>query len=108
MNIILGNFFVAIGTLLGGVINIFIFLMIARAVISWVSPDPRNMLVQFIYGATEPILSRVRGKIPPIGMLDLSVIVVILGLYFLDNFLVETILQFGHKWRMAGQPIILP
>ena len=108
MNIILGNLFVAIGTLLNGIINFFIFLMFARAVISWVSADPRNGIVQFIYGTTEPILSRVRGKIPPIGMLDLSVIVVIFALYFLDNFLVETILQFGQKWRMAGQPIVIP
>ena len=78
--IILGYFLNAVGTVLGTVITILMWLFIAHAVLSWVSPDPRNPIVNFIYSATNPMLSRVRSKIKPIGMFDLSVIIVLLVL----------------------------
>lgn len=53
-----------------------------RALISWVSPDPRNMLVQFIYIITEPVLEPLRRLIPPIGFIDFSAMVAVLGFYF--------------------------
>ena len=100
--ILLGHFLNAVGGLLGAVINIFVFLFIARAILSWVSPDPYNPIVQFINNTTEPILSRVRAKIPPMGMLDLSVIVVILLLYFLNTFLVGAITDYAKQCLIAG------
>ena len=99
--ILLGNFLLAIGNLLGAVISIFIFLFIARAVLSWVNPDPTNVIVQFINNSTDPILVRVRGRIPAIGVFDLSVLVVILVLYFLDTFLVNSIISYGRKMLAA-------
>jgi YggT family protein len=93
----------ALGYLLGslaGCISILItfcyWLLIARIVISWVSADPRNPIVQFIYYSTEPVLSRVRGKIPPIGMMDLSPILVFVLLYFIDSFLVGLMRDYGQ------------
>lgn len=53
-----------------------------RALISWVSPDPRNMLVQFIYVITEPVLEPLRKLIPPVGFIDFSALIAILGFYF--------------------------
>jgi YggT family protein len=99
--IILGYFLNAVGTVLGTVITILMWLFIAHAVLSWVSPDPRNPIVNFIYSATNPMLSRVRSKIKPIGMFDLSVIIVLLVLVFLDAFLVNVIKDYAAQLLMA-------
>jgi YggT family protein len=61
----------------------FMLVLIVRALMSWVSPDPRNALVQLVYHITEPVVAPVRRILPPIGMLDLSVLVVMLGLVVL-------------------------
>lgn len=65
-----------------------------RALISWVSPDPRNMLVQFIYIITEPILEPLRKLIPPVGFIDFSALIAILGFYFSSIILKGLVVQF--------------
>ena len=100
--ILLGNFLIAVGHVLNTVIWLFIILLIARAVLSWVSPDPSNVIVRFIYDATEPVLIKARRFIPPLGMLDLSVIVLLLILFFLQAFLVTSMLQYGGSFVAAG------
>ena len=92
-----GNLLIALAGVLHWVINTYNFILIARCIISWVSADPRNPIVQFIYSATEPVLERVRKKVPPLGMLDMSVVVVFLLLYFLDVFLVRSLAQYGEQ-----------
>ena len=101
--IILGYFLVAVAQLLNAVLGFFVFVMIARAILSWFSPDPNNMLVQFLYMSTEPLISRVRRYVPPFGMIDMSVFVVILVLYFLQTFLVGIIAEYARVClRSAG------
>ncbi len=58
------------------------FIIAARAIISWVSPDPRNVLVQFIYVVTEPVLDPLRKMIPPIGFIDFSALIAMMAFYF--------------------------
>ena len=71
------------------VIQIYILLIIARALISWVSPDPYNPIVRFLYRATEPVLRPVRNLLPTLAMgLDLSPMIVILLLVFVQRYLV--------------------
>jgi YggT family protein len=96
--IALGNLLIAVGGLLHYIIVIFYWMLLAHVILSWVSPDPRNPIVQFIYSATEPVLAKVRAKIPPFGMFDLSPIVVFLALYFLDAFLVSSLQQYGEHF----------
>ncbi len=86
-----GYFLRAVAQLLHGVIWIFIYILFFRAILSWVNPDPNNGIVQFLYSSTEPILSWVKRYIKPMGMFDLSVIVVLFALYFLDSFLVGSL-----------------
>ena len=86
-----GNFVLAIARLLELVITAYIWIIIARAIISWVNPDPYNPIVRFLYRVTEPVLRPVRHRMPMMGGLDLSPMVVILVLYFLDWFLVSTL-----------------
>ena len=87
-----GNFVLAIARLLELVINAYIWIIIARAIISWVNPDPYNPIARFLYRVTEPVLRPVRHRMPTLAMgLDLSPMIVILVLYFLDWFLVSTL-----------------
>ena len=99
--IALGNLMIAVAGVLHSVIFVFYILLLAHVVLSWVSPDPRNPIVSFIYQVTEPILAKVRNKVPPLGMLDVSPIVVFLVLYFLDAFLVNSLNDYGMQFRSA-------
>ena len=85
-------FLSAVANLINLVIVVYIWLIIARALISWVSPDPSNPIVRFLYRATEPVLRPVRHRLPTLAMgLDLSPMLVILALYFLKEFLVPVL-----------------
>jgi YggT family protein len=80
------------------VLNIYMWIVVARAIISWVSPDPYNPIVRFLYLATEPVLSRIRRTLPlPVTGIDLSPIIVFVIIIFLDNFLVPTIQQIAVR-----------
>ncbi len=70
------------------------WIIVARAIISWVSPNPYNPIVNFLYMATEPVLRYARRIIPPIGgSLDLSPILVLVAIVFLRQFLVQSLMQ---------------
>ena len=89
---IVNYFFIALANLVNLVIVAYIWIIIARAIISWVNPDPHNPIVRFLYRITEPVLRPVRYRLPTLAMgLDLSPMVVILVLYFLDWFLVSSL-----------------
>ena len=89
---VLGNFFSALAVVLGYVIEIYSWLIVIRALLSWVSPDPYNPIVQFIERATEPMLAPMRRLVPShkIGI-DLSPLLAIVFLIFLRVFLVQTL-----------------
>ena len=89
---VVSNFVLALARLLELVINAYIWIIIGRAIISWVNPDPYNAIVRFLHRITEPVLRPVRYRLPTLAMgLDLSPMVVIFVLYFLDWFLVSTL-----------------
>lgn len=97
---ILANLVSAIAQVLSVVLTIYLYLVVARALLSWVSPDPRNPIVQFLYSATEPILWRVRRVLPVVaGGLDLSALVVLLAIYFLQGFLVASLRDLAYALR---------
>jgi len=87
---VLSNLLTAIAGVLGMVLTLYMYIVIARALLSWVNPDPRNPIVRFLYNATEPLLYRVRRVLPFMGGIDFSPLVVIIGIYFLQSFLVTT------------------
>ena len=89
----LSNFLLAIAKLINFVLSIYIWIVIARAVISWVSADPYNPIVRFLVQATDPLLNRIRRFLPPLGGIDLSPMVLILAIIFLQSFLVPTLRQ---------------
>ena len=92
MSIILGNFLEAVAVVSGSLLTLYMYIIIARAVLSWVNPDPFNPIVRFINNITEPVLYRIRQKLPlDFGGIDISPIVVIFAIVFLDNFVVASL-----------------
>jgi YggT family protein len=89
----LSNFILAIAKLLNFALSAYIWIVIGRAVISWVNADPYNPIVRFLVQATEPLLERIRRMLPIMGGLDLSPMILILGIVFLQSFLVPTLQQ---------------
>ena len=61
---ILGNMLIGAAMALDWILLFYQWILIARAVISWVNPDPRNPIVQFLYAATEPVVRVVRRTLP--------------------------------------------
>jgi YggT family protein len=96
---IVSNFLLAIARVLDIVLWLFMLIVIARALISWVSPDPYNPIVRFLYNATEPLLYRLRRYLPPLGAIDLSPLVLILVLIFLQVFFVQSLQQLAFALR---------
>jgi YggT family protein len=69
--------------LLTQAVNLIFWLVLIRAIMSWINPHLDNPFIMVIYQVTEPIMAPVRKIIPPIGGLDLSPVVLIIGLQFL-------------------------
>ena len=88
-----GNFIKAIADLLNFVLSAYIWIIIARAVISWVNADPYNPVVRFLHQVTDPVLNRIRRFLPAMGGFDLSPMVLIFAIIFLQSFLVPTLRQ---------------
>lgn len=93
---ILGNFLVALAKLIYIVSSAYIWIVIARAVISWVNADPYNPIVRFLVQITDPVLYKIRRYLPPMGGLDLSPMILILVIVFLQSFLVPTFQHLGQ------------
>lgn len=88
------NLIVALAKIIDLALTVYIWIIIARALISWVNPDPYNPIVTFLYRATEPVLAPVRRLIPIRGLgIDIAPIIVIMIIYFLQMFLVKTMMQ---------------
>ncbi len=80
--------------LLHTVINIYIWIVIISALLSFVRPDPSNPIVQILHRLTEPVYSFIRQKMPflSISGIDLSPLIIIIGLQFLDTFMMRSFL----------------
>jgi len=93
---VLSNFILAITTILDYILVIANWLIIIRALLSWVSPDPYNPVVRFLYAATEPILAPFRRLVPIYNIgIDLSPILALLLIWFLRLFLIKTLVGFA-------------
>jgi YggT family protein len=93
---IFSNLFMSIANLLDIVITVYIWIVIIRVIVSWFNVSPYNPYTQFLIKVTEPALYKIRRLLPDFGGLDLSPMVLILGLYFVQSFLVTTLKQLAH------------
>ena len=95
---VLSNFISAIAVILGYVLTALYWLVIIRALLSWVSPDPYNPIVSFINTVTEPLLAPFRKIIPSYKIgIDLSPIFALLFIWFLKLFVVSTLLGIAAR-----------
>ena len=93
---IVGNLITAMAGVVNLLISLFTWLIIFRAIISWVNPDPFNPIVQFLQRTTEPFLEPIRRFLPSLAI-DVSPIIAFLLLQFLQRFLVKTLLDIGVR-----------
>lgn len=91
------NFMGAVAQLIDFVLTVYTWIILGRVIISWVNADPYNPIVKFLYEATEPLLGRIRRLIPlSMGGIDFSPVILIMGIMFLQSFLVPTLQQLAR------------
>lgn len=94
-----GNFLGAIAKILNITLTLYMWIIIIRALLSWVRPDPHNPIVQLLYRITEPVLNPIRKKMPYLGGIDFSPLVVILIIIFLQSFVVDSLTIMAARLR---------
>jgi len=95
---IIAHFLNAVATVLYFILTFYLYLVIARAILSWVNPDPYNPIVGFIHNVTEPVLHRIRAKLPVnFGGIDFSPIIVLLVIIFLQSFVVGSLQELARN-----------
>jgi len=75
------------------------WVVIIAALISWVSPDPYNPIVRFLYSVTEPVLRPIRRRLGIFGGIDFAPLVVILGIIFVRSLIVNTLIEYGYRMK---------
>lgn len=98
---ILSDLLGAVAQVLDLALNALSWLIIIRALLSWVSPDPFNPIVQFLNSVTEPILAPIRRFLPAAWRfsIDFSPLIAIFALVFLRSFLVNTLMDISLRFR---------
>ncbi|MFZ7125168.1 MAG: YggT family protein [Desulfobacterales bacterium] len=96
--LVIGNLLAALATVIRIVLSLYMWIIIARAVLSWVSPDPYNPIVRFVHNLTEPVLYQIRKRLPvSYSGIDFSPIIVILVIVFLQTFLVGSLADLSRQ-----------
>jgi YggT family protein len=76
------------------------WIVIISALISWVNPDPYNPIVKFLHAVTEPVFRPIRRIIGyRLGPVDISPIVVILGIMFVKYFIIQSLIEVAYKLK---------
>jgi YggT family protein len=92
------NFLFAVARILDIALSAYMWILIIRAVLSWVNPDPYNPIVRGLYSITEPVLSWLRRRFPLMaGSIDFSPMVAILAILFLQYFIVRTLFDLAMR-----------
>src|SRR5581483_900212 len=100
---IVANLIRAIALVLDYLLWAYMWIVIARAILSWVNPDPYNPIVRFLYNATEPVLWRIRRALPHFaGGIDLSAIIVYVIIFFLQQVLLRSLYDLANTAQLAG------
>ncbi len=98
-----GNLIIAAAEVLNIVLEIYTWVIIIAAIISWVNPDPYNPLVRFLHRVTAPVLTPVRRLVGGrLGPIDISPLLVIFAIMFLQRFLVRSLIEFGYRLKGGG------
>ncbi len=92
-----GNILQGLAYVLDTVLFLYMWLIIIRTLLSWVNPDPWNPIVQFLVRATDPVLIVIRRRVGLLGGIDVSPVLAILLIMFLQYAVVQTIQDIGFR-----------
>jgi len=96
---IFGRFIIEIANILNILLEIYFWIIIISALLSWVNPDPYNPIVRFLYKASEPALRPIRRIIGyRLGPIDISPLIVLLIIHFIQRFLIPSLVEIGYKF----------
>jgi YggT family protein len=96
---VVSNLLMTVARLLEVVLEVYFWIIIVRALLSWVNPDRYNPIVQFLYRVTEPVLRPIRRRLPMETGLDFSPLIVILAIKVLQWFLVDSLRDLAVSLR---------
>jgi len=101
---VLSQFVSAVAVILGSLLTLYTWLVIAAAILSWVSPDPRNPIVRFLYGVTEPVLYEIRRRLPFVyqGGFDFSPLVLLAGIMLVQYVVVASLHELAVRIAIQG------
>jgi YggT family protein len=95
---ILRELILSIAQVVDLVFTLYFYIVIARALISWVNPDPYNPIVRFLHSVTDPVLNRIRRAIPlNLGGIDLSPIILLISLSFVQRMIKVLLLRLAYS-----------
>jgi YggT family protein len=94
-----GNLFYAIAYIINALLGIYMWIIIIAALISWVNPDPYNPIVRFLYSVTDPVLRPIRRRIGIAMGIDISPLIVILVIIFIQKFLIASLFDISSRMR---------
>jgi YggT family protein len=99
--IVVSNALSAAAAVLGSLLNIYFWIVIISAVLSWVKPDPYNPIVRVLRLLTEPVFYRVRKWLPFTYMsgLDFSPVIVLLAIELVNGIVISSMYQYALKLR---------
>ena len=98
---LIGNVLTAVATILHKVLEIYSLVVVASVLVQWVRPDPFNPIVQFLRSVTEPVFGWVRRRLPfaVVGMLDLSPMIVLMIIWFVQLAAIPSLFDLAARWR---------
>jgi YggT family protein len=89
-----------VGRVLDVALEIYMWIVIVRAILSWVQPNPYNPIVRFIYGLVDPVTNRLSRILPTrVGMIDVAAFLLILAIYLIRLVVVRMIIEAGLRLR---------
>jgi YggT family protein len=93
-----GEMVMVFAQMINMLITVYIYIIVARAIISWVNPDPYNPIVRFLHNATDPVLYRIRRLIPlQLGGIDFSPIILLFGVYLLQRVVIVLLTRLAYS-----------
>jgi YggT family protein len=79
------------------IFTLYIYIVVARAIISWVNPDPYNPIVRFLHNATDPLLDKIRRVVPlQFGGIDFSPIILLFGVFLLQRVVILLLTRLAY------------
>lgn len=95
---VLGNFITGVAFVVDTLLNIYFWIILIRAVMSWIQPNPYNPLVRIVYKLVDPVTYKISRMIPTrFGMIDFAPFILMILIVFLQRFLVRSLFDLGAR-----------